>query len=113
LTFFCGFHLLLWIFERVNNSGSVASSLAFVVFEEFHLPQALFGFFSRLVRAAEIFAFLLGNHFVPAFYFFDHVLPSRANFRAQQSAVNTTPAVDLLASGGFLRYVLHDHGGAK
>jgi hypothetical protein len=51
---------------RANNSGWVGALLAFVVLEEFHLAQALFGFFARLVRATEIFAFLLRDHLVAA-----------------------------------------------
>src|ERR1700691_6812881 len=84
--------------------------LALVVLEEFHLAQALFGFCARLVRAAEIFAFLLRDHFVAFFYFFDHVLPSCADFPRPLSRVNTMAAVELLASG-FLRYVRNRQGG--
>src|ERR1700684_2787824 len=96
---------------RANNSGWVGALLAFVVLEEFHLAQALFGFFARLVRATEIFALLLRDHFVAVLYFFDHALPpSCANFPPPHSGVNTMPAVELLASGGFLRYVLTRRG---
>src|ERR1700689_1198571 len=85
--------------------------LALVVLEEFHLAQALFGFCARLVRATEVFAFLLRDHFVAVFYFLDHMLPSCANFAPPHSGVNTLPAVELLARRGFLRYVLNRNGG--
>src|ERR1700685_1229001 len=94
----------------IKNSGW-AGSLALVVLEECDLAQAFFGFFARLVRAAEVFAFLLRDHFVAGFYFFDHMLPSCANFLRPHRRVNTLPAVELLASGGFLRYVLKRQGG--
>ena len=81
--------------------------LALVVLEKLHLAQTLFGFCARLVGATEVFAFLLRNDFVAVFDFFDHRLPSSANFARPHSSVNTTPAVELLASGGFLRYVLN------
>src|ERR1700729_1815133 len=85
--------------------------LALVVLEKLHLAQTLFGFCARLVGATEVFAFLLRNDFVAVFDFFDHRLPSSANFARPHSSVNTAPAVELLASGGFLRYVLNRHGG--
>jgi hypothetical protein len=106
-THYCGY------FTRAKNSRRVRSLLALVVFEEFHLAQALLGLFARLVRAAQIFALLLGNHFIAGFYFFDHALPSCASFPLPNSGVNTMPAVALLASGGFLRYVLTRQGGEQ
>ena len=108
--YFCGFHLLLWIFTRTKNSGRVGSSLAFVVLEKFHLTQAPFCFFACLVWATEVFAFLLGDHFVAVFYFLDHALPCCANSHPPPRRVNTMPAVELLVSGDFLRDFLTRQG---
>src|SRR5271163_1253341 len=114
------YSVLLWISpvtvdipDARSMLAGLARFLAFVVFEEFHLAQALLRLFARLVRPAEIFALLFGNHFVAAFYSFDHALPSCANFPPPHNTVNTMPTVDLLASGSFLRYVLSRRGGGK
>src|SRR5271155_4705283 len=84
--FYC---VLLWISpvtvdipDARRTRARLARFLAFVVLEEFHLAQALLGLFARLVRPAQIFAFLLGHNFVPGLHFFDHTLPSCMQFRA-------------------------------
>src|SRR5271155_98278 len=93
---------LLWISSvsvDIPDARSMLAGLArflgFVVLEEFHLAQALLRLFARLVRPAEIFALLFGNHFVTVLSLFNHALPSCANFPPPRNRVNTIPPVDL------------------
>jgi hypothetical protein len=72
------------------------------MFEELNLAQAFFRFFTRFVWAAEVLSFFLRHHFVSAFYFFDHSLPSCADFAPTCRGVNTLAAVCVLAKWAFL-----------
>jgi hypothetical protein len=83
MIYFCG--VLLWISQRseeiaslaeISNKRWVLGHQLFIVLEELDLTETLFRFFASLVRAAEILAFLFGDHLIAAFYFLDHSTPS-------------------------------------
>jgi hypothetical protein len=47
-----------------------------LVFEELHLPQALFGLGQRLIRTTQILARFLRNDFIAALNLLNHAVPS-------------------------------------